>query len=146
MNLPVQLGLGNYHAKIKMKSETPRKTAPVTKASAKTPASKRDTGAGLTATPPPAEVAPVKRPKVKTETVAKATAVTPATAPVAKKVTAVKVTPVVKLPLAATKLAPTHDEIAKRAYEIYLGRGQSEGNAAQDWLQAERELLARQNN
>ena len=38
------------------------------------------------------------------------------------------------------KAAPTHEEIAKRSYEIYLARGAAEGSAEQDWLQAEREL------
>lgn len=37
------------------------------------------------------------------------------------------------------KVAPTHDEIAKRAYEIYLARGEG-GNEAENWLQAEAEL------
>jgi Protein of unknown function (DUF2934) len=35
---------------------------------------------------------------------------------------------------------PTPDEIARRAYEIYLERGGSAGSAEDDWLQAEREL------
>lgn len=41
----------------------------------------------------------------------------------------------------AAKNAPTHEEIALRAYEIYLERGGSPGDALQDWTQAERELL-----
>jgi hypothetical protein len=35
---------------------------------------------------------------------------------------------------------PTDEEIAERAYHIYLQRGEGEGNPADDWLQAEREL------
>jgi len=35
---------------------------------------------------------------------------------------------------------PTHDQIARRAFEIYAGRGYTNGNHMQDWLQAEREL------
>jgi hypothetical protein len=35
---------------------------------------------------------------------------------------------------------PTSDEIARRAYEIYLERGPASGNDVEDWLQAEREL------
>jgi hypothetical protein len=35
---------------------------------------------------------------------------------------------------------PTEEEIALRAYNIYLQRGEAEGNPADDWLQAEREL------
>ncbi|HEX3594352.1 MAG TPA: DUF2934 domain-containing protein [Polyangiaceae bacterium] len=33
------------------------------------------------------------------------------------------------------------DDIARRAFEIYLARGASHGNALGDWIQAERELL-----
>jgi hypothetical protein len=37
-------------------------------------------------------------------------------------------------------LRPTEEEIAVRAYHIYLERGETEGNPVDDWLQAEREL------
>ncbi|MEZ6235701.1 MAG: DUF2934 domain-containing protein [Phycisphaerales bacterium] len=37
---------------------------------------------------------------------------------------------------------PTPEQIERRAYEIWLRRGGGDGNAAVDWLQAERELLA----
>ena len=33
-----------------------------------------------------------------------------------------------------------HDEIRRRAYEIYLERGGQPGGEIDDWLQAEREL------
>jgi len=36
---------------------------------------------------------------------------------------------------------PTHEEIARRAHEIYLASGCVEGRSEQNWLQAERELL-----
>jgi Protein of unknown function (DUF2934) len=36
----------------------------------------------------------------------------------------------------------THEEIALRAYHIYLERDGAEGSALEDWLQAERELAA----
>jgi hypothetical protein len=36
----------------------------------------------------------------------------------------------------------TFEEIELRAYEIYLKRGDAEGVALEDWLAAERELLA----
>ncbi len=39
--------------------------------------------------------------------------------------------------------APSHDEIASRAYEIYLSRGASPGRDLDDWLEAERELQVR---
>jgi hypothetical protein len=38
--------------------------------------------------------------------------------------------------------APTLEEIEVRAYEIYLKRGDADGVALEDWLAAERELLA----
>ncbi len=41
---------------------------------------------------------------------------------------------------APVKAAPTREQIAKRAYEIYLARGQSPGHENEDWAQAEREL------
>jgi hypothetical protein len=34
----------------------------------------------------------------------------------------------------------THDQIERRAYEIYLARGSRPGDALGDWLAAEREL------
>ncbi|MCP3065344.1 DUF2934 domain-containing protein [Myxococcus sp. K38C18041901] len=34
----------------------------------------------------------------------------------------------------------SHEQIARRAYEIYMGRGGRPGNHEQDWQQAEREL------
>ncbi len=41
----------------------------------------------------------------------------------------------------AAKSIPTRDEIALRAYQIYLERGGAPGNAFEDWTRAERELL-----
>ncbi len=38
------------------------------------------------------------------------------------------------------RLRPTEEEIAVRAYHIYLERGDAEGDPTDDWLQAEREL------
>jgi Protein of unknown function (DUF2934) len=35
---------------------------------------------------------------------------------------------------------PTHDEVAMRAYELYLGRGSAPGHEAEDWLAAESQL------
>jgi hypothetical protein len=35
---------------------------------------------------------------------------------------------------------PTEEQIAERAYHIYLERGGADGNPDDDWLQAEREL------
>ena len=42
---------------------------------------------------------------------------------------------------AGRKRKPTQEEIAKRAYEVYLRRGGTQGNDMEDWLAAERELL-----
>ena len=36
----------------------------------------------------------------------------------------------------------TEDDLRRRAYEIYLRRGDNPGNEVDDWLKAERELLA----
>lgn len=38
---------------------------------------------------------------------------------------------------------PTREDIERRAYEIYVERGGSEGSEMEDWLQAERELKRR---
>ena len=40
----------------------------------------------------------------------------------------------------APAAAPSNDEVALRAYHIYLERHGAPGDAMQDWLQAEREL------
>ena len=40
---------------------------------------------------------------------------------------------------------PTSDEIAVRAYHIYLERGGGDGDPLDDWLQAERELTQAEN-
>lgn len=37
--------------------------------------------------------------------------------------------------------APSHEDIAARAYEIYMERAADEGTADDDWVRAERELL-----
>ena len=34
----------------------------------------------------------------------------------------------------------TDEEIARRAYDLYLARGRQHGHDVEDWLQAEREL------
>ena len=38
---------------------------------------------------------------------------------------------------------PSDEEIAARAYEIFIARGATSVNDLDDWLQAERELLER---
>lgn len=36
--------------------------------------------------------------------------------------------------------SPSHDDIARRAFELFLARGGEHGHAEEDWLVAEREL------
>ncbi len=36
-----------------------------------------------------------------------------------------------------------HDEVARRAYELYLRRGSRNGHDVEDWLEAERQLRGR---
>lgn len=50
--------------------------------------------------------------------------------------------PAEKTKKAGAKPKPTHEQIAKRAYEIYLERGSTPGDPMQDWLRAEQELAA----
>ena len=38
-----------------------------------------------------------------------------------------------------------HEDISKRAYEIYVENGCKEGNSDQNWLQSEQELNSQQN-
>ena len=42
----------------------------------------------------------------------------------------------------AATAKPTYEEIALRAYHIYIERGSTPGDPMQDWLQAEQELTA----
>jgi len=37
---------------------------------------------------------------------------------------------------------PTHEEVAQRAYYLYLERGSAPGNPLEDWLRAEEQLAA----
>ena len=41
---------------------------------------------------------------------------------------------------------PTQDEIAARAYQLYLERGCEDGHADEDWLMAEEELSQQEAN
>jgi hypothetical protein len=41
---------------------------------------------------------------------------------------------------ASARPTPSHEEIRRRAYEIYLERGGLPGDELDDWLRAEREL------
>ena len=66
-----------------------------------------------------------------------AAAVTPVT-PVVER-SEVKGSKPVTTPLAAPRTI-THDQIAKRAFEIYASRGYAPGDQNADWLEAERQL------
>ncbi|WNG49515.1 DUF2934 domain-containing protein [Archangium minus] len=40
----------------------------------------------------------------------------------------------------SNRSGPTQEQIARRAYELFLARGGSHGRHEDDWIQAEREL------
>ena len=40
---------------------------------------------------------------------------------------------------------PTHEQITRRAYQIYLEHGFQPGNELTDWLEAEKELTVESN-
>ena len=42
--------------------------------------------------------------------------------------------------LVAAAPAPSHEQIAERAYGLWLSRGSHDGDAQDDWFRAEREL------
>jgi len=48
-------------------------------------------------------------------------------------------------PGSAATAVPTHKDIAKHAYEIYVEKGSQQGQSEQNWLQAEQELKNQQN-
>lgn len=76
-----------------------------------------------------------------------AQATKPAANPVvqAVKPVAQAATPVVQAAAPARNTVLTHEQIARRAYEIFMARGGQNGSPEQDWQQAERELrLGRQ--
>jgi hypothetical protein len=54
--------------------------------------------------------------------------------------TMVSSAPTAQKPRAASN-QPTQEEIALRAYQIYLKRGATPGNEFEDWMQAERQLI-----
>jgi hypothetical protein len=43
-------------------------------------------------------------------------------------------------PLVNPRSAPADEEIAQRAYELYLARGGQDGRDLEDWLEARRQL------
>ena len=61
-------------------------------------------------------------------------------APLSAKATATKPATSAAVQMTTATIQPAHDEIAKRAYELYLARGSVEGHQEEDWLLAEAEL------
>jgi len=43
-------------------------------------------------------------------------------------------------PKQALSSMPTHDDIARRAYEIYIKKGSRQGQCERNWQQAEKDL------
>jgi hypothetical protein len=48
----------------------------------------------------------------------------------------------IKLVTAEHQRVITKDDVARRAYELFLARGGAEGHDVEDWLEAERQLEA----
>jgi hypothetical protein len=89
-----------------------------------------------------------KKNNTKTEKVVAAPApVAPKSQPVvAPKVQLRAVEPVANQPASdetRPNRTPTHEEISKRAFELWTMRGGIGGNAQEDWFRAEQELRAR---
>ena len=74
-----------------------------------------------------------------TSTTAAKTAPARAVRPEEKTQAPATVAPAMEKSTAKAK-APTREQIAARAYEIYVGRGRAAGHEVADWMQAEREL------
>ena len=51
-------------------------------------------------------------------------------------------TKMIKLAVAGDHRTITKDDVARRAYELFLARGRAEGRDVEDWLEAERQLEA----
>lgn len=62
--------------------------------------------------------------------------------PEAPVIKPIEVAPVMLVPLAKADRSPSHEAIARRAYELWLRRGAPMGSHLEDWLSAERELTA----
>jgi hypothetical protein len=79
----------------------------------------------------------VKKAKAPAKTPAKPRAAAGIAAGTVKKATAKKMT--VAEQVQAT--TPTHEEIARLAQQYWAERGRQDGQAEQDWLRAERQLM-----
>ena len=47
-------------------------------------------------------------------------------------------------PRTSTEVRPSHEEITRRAYQIYMERGCPEGHSLEHWLEAENQLIGAQ--
>lgn len=90
-----------------------------------------------TATKPTSKKTTAKASTKPAASVKTATKEAAATKPATRKTTAKKAAPVL-----GPQLVPalSHEQIAKRAYEIWANRGYTHGGSVQDWWQAEQEL------
>ena len=81
-----------------------------------------------------------KRTKETTDTnVTKATSIA-ARRPVRRRAAATRTSRKMASAPPRTTAQPSHEEIARLAYEIYLRRGGQSGNELEDWMEAERQL------
>jgi hypothetical protein len=80
----------------------------------------------------------------KEELMAKQTSTRSSSAPPKRKVSSAPPAPTTDIAVAPAmpRDAPTHEQIAARALEIYRARGSADGNELSDWLRAESELRA----
>jgi DUF2934 family protein len=83
----------------------------------------------------------VSAPKAVKASSSKTAEAKPAEAKLAAEPAAMTAASVASKPM--SKSAPTHEEIAKRSYELYLARGSLDGHAEDDWARAVAELQGR---
>jgi hypothetical protein len=83
-----------------------------------------------------------KEPAKPKAAVAGAKAAAPKAKAAAKSATAAGV-PEAAVAITNTVKRPTHEQIAERAYSLFIERGLRHGHDEQDWLRAEQELLIR---
>jgi hypothetical protein len=89
----------------------------------------------------PKTTAPAAKPATPIAAKPVATPATPISAPVVERSEA-KGSGTAAKPAKAAPREITHEMIARRAFEIYAGRGYAPGDPTADWLEAERQLKA----
>lgn len=85
---------------------------------------------------------PKKNTAARTKVTVKATKVLKAAAAKPARATTARKAPAVRKSAAPTPTTPAHDEIARRAHELYVQSGYQPGRDEEFWLRAESELLA----